>query len=552
MTRANTAPLSVAGAATTDADHLPPKRKETIYEAIASFVSFFIYLLVLKSFFVQLFIIPTGSMAETLYGAHAIHTCPNCGREYPMNWPPTLSMPYPNPYFVHCPNCRWREQIGMPPGQAAADQTLPEPLREIAGDRIMVHGWIYDPPFTAIPGMAPQRWDVVVFKVPSDGQTNYIKRLIGLPNETIEIIDGDVYADEKICTKTPDAQRSLWMPYYQHDFRPRQPSSSSSYHPRFVPVGGPAVAWKDVDTRAIRYDGEQAERGELLFVTDLGAANKPGEISDIYAYNGPLRHYPPSWRRAIVSDTRLTAEIVLAAGDGYVELGTTKYDDAFYARLYADGRLRLEHAPLGGDTGGTRETWAERTITPPRTPTRVALFVVDHQVGVEVGGERVMLSTPEQYSVSIEEARARHPRPPTPRLTLAAERVRAELRHIEIDRDVHYLSDTREPNRPPVPLALGVIGKPAKLGPDAYFVCGDNSPASLDSRFVFSDQELKLNPQLQQRRNEGRYQPGTIAADQMIGRAFFVYWPGFLPLFQTSNPRVPNIVLDVGRSRWIR
>ncbi len=39
----------------------------------------------------------------------------------------------------------------------------------------------------------PKRGDIVVFPFPDDESENYLKRIIGLPGETVEIIDGKVY-----------------------------------------------------------------------------------------------------------------------------------------------------------------------------------------------------------------------------------------------------------------------------------------------------------------------------------------------------------------------
>jgi len=44
---------------------------------------------------------------------------------------------------------------------------------------------------------APQRGDIVVFKYPKDQSQYFIKRIVGLPGETIEIRDGQVYIHQE-------------------------------------------------------------------------------------------------------------------------------------------------------------------------------------------------------------------------------------------------------------------------------------------------------------------------------------------------------------------
>ncbi len=47
----------------------------------------------------------------------------------------------------------------------------------------------------------PKHGDLVVFKTPQDNRTDYIKRLIGIPGDTIEFINGEIFINEKIITR---------------------------------------------------------------------------------------------------------------------------------------------------------------------------------------------------------------------------------------------------------------------------------------------------------------------------------------------------------------
>lgn len=182
-----------------------PESADGLRETIESLVVAFILAFLFKSFEAEAFVIPTGSMAPTLLGRHKDVECEQCGYEYTVGASEELD----NNRLVariltsECPNCRFENDV--------------EELPPFPGDRIIVTKLVDD----------PDRFDVIVFKYPEEPHVNYIKRCVGMPNETIMIQQGDLLSrreegDEwEILRKSdPDKQQRIQVLVYDDRYQP--------------------------------------------------------------------------------------------------------------------------------------------------------------------------------------------------------------------------------------------------------------------------------------------------------------------------------------------
>jgi len=173
--------------------------RETIESIVIAFVLAFLF----RTFEAEAFVIPTGSMSPSLQGQHKDVCCSECGYRFRT----TASSEGEDRQRLiaqrrsqqdirsvdvvagQCPMCRQTMVMrpDLPSGAPSYINT-----KDIAqqtsypGDRILVNKYAYN-------HRDPDRWDVVVFKFPGNGEMNYIKRLVGLPNETLRIYQGDIF-----------------------------------------------------------------------------------------------------------------------------------------------------------------------------------------------------------------------------------------------------------------------------------------------------------------------------------------------------------------------
>ncbi len=296
----------------------------SVIDTIEAIIIALIIALTFRAFIVEAFVIPTGSMAPTLLGAHFMVKCPVCGYEFDYNadladqlqLSPHNGLVLPSDPDQHaelvsnihvpvsglpiyCPNCRFPISATQLPQylitapypdmhQGGVPRSVPFAWAN-NGDRILVLKYLY-----AVD--SPHRFDVIVFKEPKEARDNYIKRLIGLPGETVEIINGDIYitppnvnpADptKRLIARKPDyVQQNLWQLVYDNDFYPTDAGHARPQADTNGNILGPdaGVPW----TNPWIPQTDNWTSGVVMNYTGAGASGLDFNIRPAYAEHSP-------------------------------------------------------------------------------------------------------------------------------------------------------------------------------------------------------------------------------------------------------------------------
>ncbi len=546
-----------------------PGKLASIRETVESYWIAMIMVPVLKTFILEAFVIPTGSMAPRLMGQHWQFDCPACGYHYaygvpsrPGQSPLDLSRPLPpsgqgsepggSPPI--CPNCRHRHRFGK--------------AWAYGGDRVLVLKYLYR-------FRQPKCWDVVVFKNPQDNEITYIKRLIGLPGQMIELVHGDVFFREgkdfngdgvidaedfqdaraesecpwQILRKSPKTQEVMWQVVFDNDYLPEvgiyEAGDLAPWSSPWQAKGDPGLWDLNVQGGHVFAFAGSSEASELRFVAGRH------RFCPNYAYNPPGKGLYDE-EKDINSDLKLSFLFVPASAQAKVGLELSSFSHHFRAWLSAAGRCVLEHGlAQSGQVEWDNRPWAFRTLEPLELGRghELALTHVERRVALWVDGEAVLETSDAQYPADREQIlQAVAAGVPTPGVSIWASGGKSQLWHVRLMRDVYYTcANVYDADGRDMGLAgWGATGNPMLLRKfphepdrDEFYVLGDNSPSSKDSRMWGYHA-----PTLRQ-----GYRDGTVPRYNVLGKAFFVYWPGGyrLPILKGLS-LIPN----VGRMRLVR
>ncbi len=478
--------------------HRRRKNRESFLETLESIVVAFVLAFMFRAFVVEAFVIPTGSMGPTLYGQHREFKCTDCGYQFAVGADGSLGA---RPV---CPNC-------------GLTQPVPARMPLYSGDRILVLKFLYD-------FAEPRRWDVIVFRNPNDPKQNYIKRLVGLPGETIELVRGDVTIDGHVARKPDHVQEALWRIVHTT----RKPPTRRTWRPRWIADRFWETANHGFALPRAPPDGKTA----WLAYLHRNNRDQRDNIRDYYAYNSGSSNGQVGRQlgRNVCTDLHLATEVTAAAPESVLVVDMRAYKDRFRFRLGAEGSGTPVQIRLNGKVVAA----SENGVLPVGQAAEVRVANVDHTLVLLVDGDRVTtvhrLPTTGQGDVAYEptplsdEARAAYQRRPSgsrPSPTAYELRVGAlggpvTLAYLRLDRDVYYVNEKIQGDGD----GYATEGNPFTLREDEFFVCGDNSPKSLDSRLWGGPASGTPNANLPG--FEGR---PVVPRRNLVGKAFFVYWP---------------------------
>jgi len=562
---------------------------------------------VLRAFMLEAFEIPTGSMAPQLMGLHTLVTCPDCGYTFPRGLDPSPPQEATRNIAI-CPNCGLAiNRAALPFPHLGGDRVLvfklPRAMRDVQRWDVVVFKDVQEnrenfiKRLVGLPGEVVRivHGDVFVHPIPDrdgDGDRD---------GQDLDVDDPAALTDWKIARKPHDTQATMWQLLFDNDYQPADHSRFRlvPWQPLWAATAGAEEAW-DLTVnhgRVFRYAGRTAR--EITF-----ARRRPDIFQAVNSYNNPSgSDYPDIRRRRVTSalrvdpprqvdpetlcsDLRLETMIVPSEA-GAVRLATSHFNHEFAAEFSFDGRVRLLHrtlddrgeAPAGWDQA---EVWGEAVLAEafrPGRPVTVALTHADWRATVWVDADPVLdtADAPYQPDIALMATAEADGTVPVPRVGITGLHGEFELRHTRVFRDVFYTSpdlalpeDVDDPTMkyfmdeaqealsehlgpPPWP-GWGTYDNPIVLrrfddhsDDDEFFMLGDNSPASMDSRrWTQAAPTLRLYD----RQGDPQYRMGTVPRYQLIGKAFFVYWPAGNRLPLPGLDRLP-LVPHVGKMRRI-
>jgi len=557
-----------------------PTDDESIKETFESVVIAFILAFVFRAYVVEAFVIPTGSMAPTLLGEHFAIECEMCGYDYTVDGNKAKHSVYDTDF--ECPMCHYPSRLEFGVNGRRMTQTK-------SGDRILVQKYV---------NSMLRRFDVVVFKAPHKPFTNYIKRLIGLQGEAIQIIEGNIYVnptpgDESgwhIARKTdPDEnphalsiQRAVWQPIY---------------HSRYVPLDWIRPSWKRepaqvfrvpwvIEDTGVEHSWQTAKEGELD--PTAGYRHESVALGRIRfdfgrSYRGGPGYFPYGMDRPAmqVEDIRLAVAFAPEQDGLQVTLRTTcRMDDkqgvmrTLFVSIDAQGNVLLGRKADVNASDVVELGSAKVEPFAANQMRHVELWYVDQEASVWVDGKRVLTK---RFDLGIEYVRNRAMPcellpsgelirqdggvPLSPEVVIEVSGSPVSIHRVELDRDLYYTPATETTNyRASLEKTrddqdrLVLKGQPKILRKDEFFCMGDNSPSSHDGRswgfyngkrepvdyWVMKRMIAEGTPELEA--------DGIVPARMLMGRAFFVYFPAPHAMSEESFPFIPNF----GNMRFIR